>query len=102
MDVVSEVLPGKTHLVKSWAVAEAVVIQPVLDKIQRAGVCPQVCSLVKLCVHGPGTGALRVVAGYLHAHIPAVAPWLSTLGALPARLLRVGGSSPHFLAEVFV
>lgn len=43
MDV-SEVLPGKTHLFKGWAVAKAAVTRPLLglvfDKIQRARVCP--------------------------------------------------------------
>lgn len=32
-----------------------------------------------------------LLVGYLHAHIPGVAPWLSTWCALSARLLRVLG-----------
>lgn len=81
--------------------AGAVVIQPVFDEIQRAGVCP--LAVAGLIPEGLGQELSEfraLLVGYLHAHIPGVAQHLV---CPPCQAPEgVGDSSSHFLAAVFV
>lgn len=99
MDVVSKVLPGKTHLFKGWAMAKAAVTRPLLglvfDKIQRARVCPLavtgLISVVMSCFRGPGTGG-----GFARQGFPRSGLCQARLNVCEAELVA------GFLAEVVI